>query len=158
MAQAVALCSMVMFSSVRLTYSNGSTKHLKEIVLGRCWDFQRLKVHDGSTKNCSKIWETFYRGFAYKDPCNITCADYKPYFDEVGMDIVKPNKVRYNSKLALDSLENRQDMLGWRANFDYCYFRFHFSSLFKHFIKGTQCKLNYCYFYGICFCFKSAEQ
>lgn len=94
MTRAVTLCLIVTFSCVSLTYSQGSTKHLKEIVLGRCWDFQRQKVHEGSEKNCSKIWETFYKAFANKDPCNSTFADYKPYFDEVGMDIIKPNKVK----------------------------------------------------------------
>lgn len=97
MAQTVAVCSLcliVAFVSVSLCYSQGSTKHLKDIVLGRCWDFQRQKAHDVSTKNCSKIWETFYTAFAYKDPCNTTFADYASYFDEIGMDIVKPNKVR----------------------------------------------------------------
>lgn len=93
MAQSIALSLLVIFGFVSLTYSYGSTKHLKDIVLGRCWDFQRQKVREGSAKNCSKIWETFYSAFAGKDPCNTSFADYAPYFDEVGMDIVKPNKV-----------------------------------------------------------------
>lgn len=93
MAQTVALYLLVTFGSISLAYSSGSTKHLKDIVLGRCWDFQRQKVREGSAKNCSKIWETFYSAFAYKDPCNTSFADYAPCFDEVGMDIVKPNKV-----------------------------------------------------------------
>lgn len=93
MSQAAGLCLIVGFASVSLAYSYGSTKHLKDIVLGRCWDFQRQKVHHESTKNCSKIWETFYTAFAYKDPCNTTFKDYGPYFDEIGMDTVKPNKV-----------------------------------------------------------------
>ena len=71
---------------------NGPTPHLKDIVLGRCWDF-RQKVNEVKPKNCSTIWGKFHQAFAYKDPCNLTSADYKPYFDEVGMDVVKPNKV-----------------------------------------------------------------
>ena len=93
MAQAAGLCLIVGFASVSLAYSQGSTKHLKDIVLGRCWDFQRQKVHEEATKNCSKIWDKFHKAFAHKDPCNITFKDYGPYFDEIGMDIVKPNKV-----------------------------------------------------------------
>jgi len=92
MVQAAGLCVIVGFASVTLAYSYGSTKHLKDIVLGRCWDFQRQKVQEEARKNCSKIWDTFYTAFAYKDPCNTTFEDYKPYFDEIGMDIVKPNK------------------------------------------------------------------
>ena len=93
MAQAVPLCLAVVLCLVSLISGKGSTPHLKDIVLGRCWDFQVQKQHAVSAKNCSKIWELFYTAFAYKDPCNTTFADYKPYFDEVGMDIVLPNKV-----------------------------------------------------------------
>ena len=93
MVQSACLCFIVGFASISLAHSQGSTKHLKDIVLGRCWDFQRQKVREEATKNCSKIWETFYKAFAYKDPCNTTFKDYWPYFDEIGMDIVKPNKV-----------------------------------------------------------------
>jgi len=94
MAQAAGLCLLVSFASViTLAHSYGSTKHLRDIVLGRCWDFQRLKVHQEATKNCSNIWDKFYTAFANKDPCNTTFEDYKPYFEEIGMDIVKPNKV-----------------------------------------------------------------
>lgn len=71
----------------------GSTPHLKDIVFGRCWDFQLQKVNEVKPKNCSTIWGKFHQGFAYKDPCNLTSADYKPYFDEIGMDVVNPNKV-----------------------------------------------------------------
>lgn len=92
MAQAVPLCLAVVLCLVSLISGKGSTPHLKDIVLGRCWDFQVQKQHAVSAKNCSKIWELFYTAFAYKDPCDTTFADYKPYFDEVGMDIVLPNK------------------------------------------------------------------
>ncbi|XP_015761884.1 PREDICTED: ADP-ribosyl cyclase/cyclic ADP-ribose hydrolase-like [Acropora digitifera] len=69
--------------------SNGSTRHLKDIVLGRCWDFIRQKR---LTKNCSTIWNKFYTAFAHKDSCKTTRQDYKAFFDEVGMDTVKQNK------------------------------------------------------------------
>ncbi|XP_068686556.1 ADP-ribosyl cyclase/cyclic ADP-ribose hydrolase-like [Montipora foliosa] len=69
----------------------GSTRHLKDIVLGRCWDFIRQHNNLGD-KNCSRIWDKFYSAFAYKDPCSIKFDEYRPYFEEVGMDTVKPNK------------------------------------------------------------------
>ena len=92
MFQVVLLYLITVSNLVSLTVSKGSTTHLREIVTGRCWDYQRLKSHE-VTKNCSKIWGIFSKAFAYKDPCSVSFADYKPYFDEVGMDIVKPNKV-----------------------------------------------------------------
>lgn len=94
MALVVALWILLASGSFSPTYSYGSTKHLKEIVLGRCWDFQRQKKLEISAKNCSKIWEAFHAAFAYKDPCKTDFSDYAPYFDEVSMEIVKPNKVR----------------------------------------------------------------
>ncbi|KAJ7349526.1 hypothetical protein OS493_038792 [Desmophyllum pertusum] len=29
--------------------------------------------------------DAFHGAFAYKNPCSLTFADFKPYFDEVGM-------------------------------------------------------------------------
>lgn len=110
MVQAAGLCVIVGFASVTLAYSYGSTKHLKDIVLGRCWDFQRQKVQEEARTNCSKIWDTFYTAFAYKDPCNTTFEDYKPYFDEIGMDIVKPNKV---SAWTNDIIVDPQSLITW---------------------------------------------
>ena len=83
------LCSVMVSCAEE---SQGSTPHLKDIFVGRCWEFQQKK-REVSGKNCTKIWEIFHTAFAYKNPCNTSFQDYKPYFDEVGMDIVKPNKV-----------------------------------------------------------------
>lgn len=44
-------------------------------------------------KNCLKIWEKFYNVFVKKDLCNIIFKNYEFYFEEIGMDIVKLNKV-----------------------------------------------------------------
>lgn len=73
----------------------GSTPRIKEIVVGRCYDYQFKKFGLNTTtwKNCSKIWDALHGGFAYKNPCNLTFADYKSYFDEVGMAEIY-NKVR----------------------------------------------------------------
>ena len=73
----------------------GTTPRIKEIVVGRCYDYQYKKIGLNSTtwKNCSKIWDTFHGAFAYKNPCKLTFDDYKPYFEEVGMAEIY-NKVR----------------------------------------------------------------
>ena len=73
----------------------GTTPRIKEIVVGRCNDYQYKKIGHNSTawKNCRTIWDTFHRAFAYKNPCKLTFDDYKPYFDEVGMAKIY-NKVR----------------------------------------------------------------
>ena len=82
-------------TNVKLSSLSGSNLHLKEIFLGRCWDY-RLQKTSKSLKNCTEIWSVFYGGFAYKDPCSLNFSDYEPYFTAVGGgDIV--NKVNYIS-------------------------------------------------------------
>lgn len=92
MALKFVLWMLVILASLHSISSHGSARHLKEIVLGRCWDFQRQKTSEVTPKNCSKLWETFHNAFAFKDPCATNFSDYEPFFDEVGMDIVKRDK------------------------------------------------------------------
>lgn len=91
MTKVLALCLIVFSNLVNMSFAEGSTQHLRDIVIGRCWDYQRQK-NVSSVKNCLGIWGIFSKAFAYKDPCNTSFEDYKPYFDEVGMETVRPNK------------------------------------------------------------------
>ena len=82
------LIVLLCWSQTVLGGSRGSTPNVRAIVLGRCWDFQRSKFGNDAKKwkkNCTAISEAFYRAFAFKSPCELTFADYKPYFDAVGM-------------------------------------------------------------------------
>ena len=92
LASLFLLLSITMHPSVQ---DKGTTPQIKEIVVGRCYDYQYKKFGSNSTtwKNCSKIWDSFHGAFAYKNPCKLTFDDYKPYFDEVGMAEIY-NKVR----------------------------------------------------------------
>ncbi|XP_067857928.1 ADP-ribosyl cyclase/cyclic ADP-ribose hydrolase 1-like [Heptranchias perlo] len=65
----------------------GSTANLKEIITGRCFDYIETKNTKAGNKNCSKLWEAFLHAFSYKDPCNITKEDYKPFLDLADHDI-----------------------------------------------------------------------
>ena len=103
MAMKIVLWMLVILVSLHSISSHGSARYLKEIVLGRCWDFQRQKTSEVTPKNCSKLWETFHNAFAFKDPCATNFSDYEPFLDEVGMDIVKRDKVRWKR----DTLPNR---------------------------------------------------
>ena len=98
MADFASLANLFLLLSITVHQSvqdKGTTPRIKEIVVGRCYDYQYKKFGSNSTtwKNCSKIWNTFHGAFAYKNPCNLTFDDYKPYFDEVGMAEIY-NKVR----------------------------------------------------------------
>ena len=62
----------------------GTTPHLKEIVLGRCWNYQLKNVSSkGEPLNCTSMWKAFHDAFAFKNACNLTFADYEPFFDGV---------------------------------------------------------------------------
>ena len=61
----------------------GTTKHLKEIFLGRCWDFLENKAKDleNPTKlDCQELWKVFLKSFAFKEPCEVKFDDYTPFF------------------------------------------------------------------------------
>ena len=62
----------------------GTTQHLKEIFLGRCWDFIENRGKDlenPSKVDCNELWETFSKSFAFKGPCDVTSKDYALFFD-----------------------------------------------------------------------------
>ena len=87
--------SVVCFLSALCAMSSAlkSSPHLRDVVVGRCWEYQMLQFSPGK-KDCWSLWDLFYKAFSCKDPCNITSSDYTPFFDEAGMREVKANKVR----------------------------------------------------------------
>lgn len=125
---------LLLLSLVELSIQDkGSTPRIKEIVIGRCYDYQYKKFGSNATtwKNCSKIWDALHRGFAYKNPCNLTFVDYKPYFDEVEMAeiynkvridfaypfLVKLWKIQINSEMALTHI------FPVRCSVQYCFYK-----------------------------------
>ena len=78
--------------SWRYKLVSGTDKHLKEMFIGKCWIYQKIFT---SQKNvdCTKLWEAFLRGFAYKEPCDVALEDYKDFFDMIHEDPLV-NKVR----------------------------------------------------------------
>ena len=62
----------------------GTTPHLKDIFLGRCWDFIANKgkyLQNPSEVDCQELWEAFHKSFAFKGPCEVTSDDYAPFFN-----------------------------------------------------------------------------
>ncbi|XP_068730274.1 ADP-ribosyl cyclase/cyclic ADP-ribose hydrolase-like isoform X1 [Montipora capricornis] len=62
----------------------GTTPHLQEIFIGRCWDFVTNKgkhLQNPSKVDCQELWKTFLTGFAFKGPCAPTLQDYAPFFN-----------------------------------------------------------------------------
>ncbi|XP_060681360.1 uncharacterized protein LOC132815982 [Hemiscyllium ocellatum] len=65
----------------------GSTENLKEIMIGRCFNYLGTVNVDAGKKDCPNLWEAFLSAFSGKDPCKITTEDYKPFLDLAGHDI-----------------------------------------------------------------------
>lgn len=63
---------------------NGTTPHLKDIFIGRCWDFvstKRKHLQDPDKLDCHEMWKVFSKSFAFKGPCDVTYDDYTPFFN-----------------------------------------------------------------------------
>ena len=61
----------------------GTTKHLKEIFIGRCWDFleNKAKYLEYPTKlDCQELWKAFLKSFAFKEPCDVKFDSYTSFF------------------------------------------------------------------------------
>ncbi|XP_034264772.1 ADP-ribosyl cyclase/cyclic ADP-ribose hydrolase 1-like isoform X2 [Pantherophis guttatus] len=59
----------------------GTTEHLVEIVLGRCYNFITTINSELRNKDCLRVWKLFEQAFLYKDPCSMTKEDYQPLMD-----------------------------------------------------------------------------
>ncbi|XP_070538425.1 ADP-ribosyl cyclase/cyclic ADP-ribose hydrolase-like [Ptychodera flava] len=93
----------------------GTTQNLKEIFIGRCWDYQfvynRQSCRTSELKNCTELWELFHDAFAYQSPCNVTSEGYQPFIDK-SMQAVGINKTLFWSGTFhvahVHAFENRQ--------------------------------------------------
>ncbi|XP_072435519.1 ADP-ribosyl cyclase/cyclic ADP-ribose hydrolase 1-like [Chiloscyllium punctatum] len=65
----------------------GSTENLKEIMIGRCFNYLGTVNVDAGEKDCPNLWKAFLSAFSEKDPCKITTEDYQPFLDLAGHDI-----------------------------------------------------------------------
>ncbi|XP_052537986.1 ADP-ribosyl cyclase/cyclic ADP-ribose hydrolase 1-like isoform X2 [Tympanuchus pallidicinctus] len=59
----------------------GTTRNLREIVLGRCYSYLAEGRVELGDKDCLKIWESLKAAFIHKNPCNATTKDYQPLME-----------------------------------------------------------------------------
>ena len=114
--------SLFLLNTIELSVAGqGSTPKIKEIALGRCYEYQLNTIgpEADNWKDCNEIWEAFHQAFAYKNPCTLAFDDYQPFFDATGMQEL--TKVRKTDKCLVEE--------GWS-----------FSQI-MYFITG-ECKLN----------------
>ena len=79
--------SLFLFNTIELSVAGqGSTPKIKEIVLGRCYEYQLKTIGPKADKwqNCNEIWDAFHKAFAHKKPCEPKSSDYKPFFEATG--------------------------------------------------------------------------
>ncbi|XP_078620451.1 ADP-ribosyl cyclase/cyclic ADP-ribose hydrolase-like [Branchiostoma floridae x Branchiostoma japonicum] len=67
------------------TENTGTTPHLQEIFLGRCWGFQQLWEVSPEV-DCTDLWEKFFGAFSYREPCDQTASSYDPFFQAATLE------------------------------------------------------------------------
>ena len=79
----------------------GTTKHIKEIFLGRCYEYQELsRFHSdlkasAAKKDCAKLFMTFEAAFEEPTNCSTNYAGYfDRFFAEANPGLTPNNKVR----------------------------------------------------------------
>ncbi|ESO89787.1 hypothetical protein LOTGIDRAFT_218611 [Lottia gigantea] len=68
----------------------GTTLHLKEIFIGRCWDYKEIKHKEFPLRtdvNCNDLWNDFYKAFSYQAPCDVAMEHYKEYIDLASQNV-----------------------------------------------------------------------
>lgn len=74
---------------------DGTPKHFKELVIGRCWEYQlRIGLKDKEQIDCDKVWNYFMEAFAFKGPCDVKTKDYEEFLEKIEEDVPK-DKVCY---------------------------------------------------------------
>lgn len=81
--------------------SCGTTPNIKEIIIGRCYDFQETQSNGKNPLlsvdvDCEELWEVFNNTIAYQDPCNITVETYEELFDIMNNGVHIRDKVMEN--------------------------------------------------------------
>ncbi|XP_066489028.1 ADP-ribosyl cyclase/cyclic ADP-ribose hydrolase 1-like [Tiliqua scincoides] len=76
---------------------DGTTKHLQEIVLGRCYNFIATVNPELKDIDCLQVWQGLQNAIAYRDPCSTTEEDYRPLVD-LASHFIPCNKSLFWSK------------------------------------------------------------
>ena len=67
-----------------------STKNLKELVIGRCYEYMFKSNQSSTTRwDCGLIWSKLFEAFSYKGPCEVNQRDYEGLIDLMDEDIPK---------------------------------------------------------------------
>jgi len=88
--------------------SNGTTVNIKEIVIGRCHEFFKIKnCHlDKTLFDCVKIWEKFSTPIIGKKPCNVQMTDFDDFISEVDHEIPANKTLFWSGTFAIAQESN----------------------------------------------------
>ncbi|UJR33834.1 hypothetical protein I4U23_021257 [Adineta vaga] len=80
--------------------TNGTTCGLKQIMLGRCYEYQYIKyqlflTNRSNVKNCSQLYQTFESAVRHKQHCNMNMSTYQAYFDLALADVHVINRAMF---------------------------------------------------------------
>ncbi|KAL3848225.1 hypothetical protein ACJMK2_019098 [Sinanodonta woodiana] len=63
-------------------FSLGTTRHISEIFIGRCYDYpNKYNIPGYEEKDCKQLWTYFSSAFQYKDPCEFSEKDYQMFIE-----------------------------------------------------------------------------
>ncbi|KAK0064644.1 ADP-ribosyl cyclase/cyclic ADP-ribose hydrolase [Biomphalaria pfeifferi] len=80
---AILLAALVLVTSA--ASRQGTTPNIKEVFIGRCWDYQEIRYNTIlpiEQKNCSHLWDLFFKAFSYHAPCDVRQVNYDQYLQE----------------------------------------------------------------------------
>ncbi|XP_057314167.1 ADP-ribosyl cyclase/cyclic ADP-ribose hydrolase-like isoform X2 [Hydractinia symbiolongicarpus] len=86
--------------------NSGTTPHLKDVFIGRCWQYQFLESQNKidilkTNLNCTMLWMKFYNAFAFKDPCDVTVKSYETLFSMFDTSKKIPNSLFWSGSKGL---------------------------------------------------------
>ncbi|KAL5004514.1 hypothetical protein ScPMuIL_017970 [Solemya velum] len=93
----VSLHIVIQLALIALVAGSGTTPHIREIFLGRCWAYQEVikpqHLHS-DVKNCELLWDMFVTAFSNKGPCDVTSQEYAPFMSQASQEIAR-NKAMF---------------------------------------------------------------
>ncbi|KAK7090543.1 hypothetical protein V1264_010324 [Littorina saxatilis] len=62
----------------------GTTPHIQDICIGRCYDYSQIKyksVLPQASGSCEELADKFFTAFSHQPPCSLSMAHYQPFMD-----------------------------------------------------------------------------
>ena len=89
-AQPPLLHYITKYSTIAQVNQYGTTRHLPEIFLGRCYEYQfQRKMDQEKEYDCPLLWKIFSKAFTFKRPCDVTMSDYESFVSKLNEPIPK---------------------------------------------------------------------